>query len=171
MNTVSVSANRPISAAKLAALRCPAVFLRASRRRIALRVLAAALAVGYVFLAAVGDGLHGLGCLSGGCDAACCESSEGDDCLFCHHEGGCNEAPGAQATGIEPCGSCPKESPQPHDSDCDVCRLLAQLKAATATIEVPVQVIWAAAIAPPESDPKASSLSLPATSARGPPIA
>ena len=149
---------------------------RPSRRRFALRALAAALAVGYVFLAAVGDGLHRLACLSGCCGAACCEFSEGDDCLFCHHEGGCNDATGAQApgiqsTGFEPCGSCPKESPQPHDSDCEVCRLLAQLKTATATVEVPAQVIWAAAMAPPESDPKAPSLSLPATSARGPPIA
>lgn len=147
------------------------MFLRPSRRRNALRAVAAALAVGYVFLAAVGDGLHRLACLSGCCDAACCEFSGEDDCLFCHHEGGCSDATGAQGTGLEPCGSCPKDSPQPHDSDCEVCRLLAQLKTATTTIEVPAQVIWAAAPAPPESDPKAPSLSLPATSARGPPVA
>ncbi|WP_145114295.1 hypothetical protein [Botrimarina mediterranea] len=148
---------------------------RTARRRFALRALAAALAVGYVFLAAVGDGLHRFACLSGCCDAVCCQSVEcqsvAGDCLFCHHEGGCNEALGAESTGIAPCGSCPTESPQPHDSDCDVCRLLAQLKTATATVEVPAQVIWAAAMAPPESDPKAPSLVLPATSARGPPIA
>lgn len=147
------------------------MFRRPSRRRLALRAVAAALAVGYVFLAAVGDGLHRLACLSGCCDAVCCQSAECQsvegDCLFCHHDDGCHET----TPGAEPCDSCPSKTPQPHDSDCEVCRLLAQLKTATTTIEIPAQVIWAAAPAPPESDPKAPSLSLPATSARGPPIA
>jgi hypothetical protein len=148
------------------------MFFRPPRRRLAFRAVAAALATGYVFLAAVGDGLHGLVCLGGCCDSACCESTgcgfAGDDgCLFCHHGDGCHDT----KAGAEPCDSCPANAPQPHDSDCDVCRLLAQLKTATAMVEVPAQVIWAAAATPPESDPKAPSLALPATSARGPPIA
>ncbi len=143
---------------------------RSDRRRIALRVFAAVLAGGYALLAAVGDGLHGLACLGGD---ACCGAVEDDGCFFCHHEAdSCCVAGRGCIAGGERAG-CPQDgpAPKPHDSNCDVCRLLAQLKLATATIEVPALVIWAPAPTRPESDPKAPSLSLPATTARGPPIA
>ena len=144
-----------------------------ARRRFVSKAIAAALAVGYVFLAAVGDGLHRLACISGGCDAVCCQTLGGDsgdvDCLFCHHGDRCQEQ--ETTPGIQTGDRQPADDPQPHDSDCDVCRLLAKLKTASTTVEVPAQVIWATAPTRPESDPKAPSLYLPAMSARGPPIA
>lgn len=152
---------------------------RARSRRVALRALAAALAVGYAFLAAVGDGLHGLVCLDECCGGTACSGGVDEDhCLFCHHQDGHHQEGGhhqedSRGAGQGSHSGVPEKSqiPQPHDSDCDVCRLLAQLKTATATVEVPALVIWAPVATRPESDSTAPSLSLPATSARGPPIA
>lgn len=142
---------------------------RLNNRQLALRVVAAALAAGYALLAAVGDGLHGLVCFG---HDACCVAAEEDDCLFCHHETPCSADSQGCAGSLVDCHDCPEDSgqPRPHGDDCDVCRLLAQLKTASAVIETPAIVIWAPVPSRPESDPAAPSATLPATTARGPPI-
>ncbi len=139
------------------------------QRRLEMRALACSLALVHALIAGLGDGLHAWQhAESIGSTHAHTHSHDcGGVCVFEHTPAAQRES--AVERGQETQAEAPRSGQAPHEHDCVVCQLMAQLKTAATPGAVAIESIEPVAQASVLSYAGASSRTPERLSARGPP--